>query len=97
MNPLTNPSGYPLRTSNVQKYTDMVQQARLDAMEKAIRKDEEHACRLTVRAGKRPKVTEEEDPAESAHQLQMYNIKHATTSIHLEDEQHSKRETEKLH
>ena len=81
----------------MQKYTDMMQQACLDAMEEAIWKDKEHACRLTVRAGKRPKVTEEEDPAESAHQLQMYNIKHATTSIHLEDEQHSKRETKKLH
>jgi hypothetical protein len=67
------------------------------AMEEAIRKDKEHACRLAVRAGKRPEVTEEEDPAESAHQLQIYNIELATTSTHLKNEQHSKREAEKLH
>jgi hypothetical protein len=97
MDPLTNPSGYPLSYDEAARQSDKHNKKMEANIEAAMIRDEEEAWRISIQAGKKPEVTEEEDLEETTHQTRMFHIEQAAAVAHQEDEERIKKATEWLH
>jgi hypothetical protein len=61
INPLTNPSGYPLPPQQVADYAEEAHQQRMAAIEEAIQEDKDQTRQIARRAEKQKATNDEED------------------------------------